>query len=503
MLNRSFAAAAVLLLCACWGEGAPERTTSPTASPSSRVIGDSPLADTLARAVAIALASPGARQLLHAALRDSPFAHHALHLRSFLAGSDGLALRDAAAAALRTDGAGLERMLAALPDLELRLERPYDRATWAGNDSVAVYGTTLATEPRVRAAASQPGFRAGGAAVSIPIWSAAPFPYLAIQPVETSFGPDPERARRLAPRHIRATVSTRAEEVASYLISTCDPDTDYGCGGGMLPDDGGVTLPSLYTRDYCFGLGTSTPITSAEDLDSDRFRDGCERLLASTFRPVRLISGSDRAPYGEPKFSAARRAPDFDGRAEVAIFYALSYYRDPGSPIGSIEAHDGDSEFIIVEIHAAQGSRWVADYVTFSAHWNAGWGVDHTSRYFQDVLEWSGGSRARVRSWVSTDKHANYRSRSVCMSQWNDFCGYEYSYSARDTPLVEPANLGGLYNAFTPTVGPINNCQRSASPLAYTGIECYWNFGPFAGWHPLNGQATATSYTQSLGFFGF
>jgi len=335
----------------------------------------------------------------------------------------------------------------------------------------------------------------------VPIWSPAPFPYIAIQPVETAFGRDPESARGAAPQLTRNTVSTAAEERASYMISTCDPDTQYGCGGALLPEQGGVTLPSQYTRSWCFGL--SAPIAPSEDLDLDGFRDSCEALLAYTFRPARQMSGSDRAPGGEAKYSAARRRVDSDGRSEVAIFYALSYYRDPGAPVGAVDAHDGDSEFIIVELHCAEGSRWIADYVTFSAHWNAGAGVDHTSRYFQDALEWSDGARARVRAWVSDDKHANYRSRSVCMSQWNDFCGYEFSYSLRDTPLVAPANLGGIYNSFTPGVVPMNNCQRSQFPAVNPGVECYWNFQNFAGWHLDTGQATATSYTWSLGFFGF
>lgn len=505
MLDRSLAAAAVaalLVLTACRSDQpASTAPVTPHSGARASAAADNPLADTLARAVAIALGDPTLRLRLAADLRDSPFPRHALHLRTYLAGAAGRRLRAAVVRQLGDDPAALDALFAALPDLELRLERPYDRAMWRASDSLTIYGTSLRTDVRVRDARIQPGFRTGGAPVAVPIWSAAPFPYAVIQPVETAFGRDPERTRIAAPRLTRATVSSRAEEVASYLLSTCDPDTQSDCAGFIVPDQGGVTLPSQYTRSWCFGL--AAPIPASEDRDQDGFRDACEALLAYTFRPDRRMSGSDRAPDGEAKYAATRRVPDANGRADVAIFYALSYYRDPGSPYGSIDAHDGDSEFIIVELHCAEGSRWVADYVTFSAHWNAGAGVDHTARYFQDVLEWTDGARVRVRSWVSDDKHANYRSRSVCMSQWNDFCGYEFSYYQRDTPLVEPANLGGIYNPYTPNVLPLNNCQRSRFPTTYPGIECFWSFQPFGGWHANTGQLMSTTYTQMLGFFGF
>ena len=501
MLHRSVVAVAMLGAVAACRSDQPLATQPAGPAARATATGDNPLADTLAHAVAAALGEPMLRLRLAADLRDSPFAGHALHLRSYLGGSDGGQLRAGVVRQLGGDPAVLDALFASLPDLELRIERPYDRATWRGSDPLAVYGTSLRADVRVREARVQRGFQSGGAAIDVPIWSPAPFPYAAIQPVETAFGHQPERSRRAAPRLTRATVSTRADEVASYLLSTCDPDNNTGCGGTVLPDQGGVTLPSQYTRAWCFGIGS--PIAPAEDLDRDGFRDACESALAYTFRPDRRMSGSDRAPDGEAKYSATRRLPDSGGRAEVALFYALSYYRDPGSPFGSVEAHDGDSEFIIVELHCAEGSRWVADYVTFSAHWNAGSGVDHTARYFQDVLEWTDGARARVRAWVSDDKHANYRSRSVCMSQWNDFCGYEFSYYQRDTPLIEPANLGGIYNPFTPNVAPMNNCQRSRYPTTYPGVECYWNFQPFGGWHLATGQAMGDSYTWSLGFFGF
>ena len=500
MLHRYAVAAALLAVVACGQDQPLAPSTTPTTSRPSATR-DDPEVDTLARAVAVALGNPAIRLRLAADLRDSPFAFHALHLRSYLAGNRGRPLRAAIVRHLGGDPTALDALLGALPELELRIERPYDRATWRGTDSLVVYGTTLRTDVRVRDAGFQPGFRDGGAPIDVPIWTPAPFPYAVIEPVETRFGRDPERVRSLAPTSARATVSTREAEVASYLVSTCDPDTQYGCGGQILPDQGGVTLPSQYTRSWCFGVGTAIP--ASEDLDQDGFRDACEWLLAAYFRPDRRMSASDRAPGGEAKFAATRRAPDSEGRGEVAIFYALSYYRDPGSPFGSIDAHDGDSEFIIVELHCAEGSRWVADYATFSAHWNAGAGVDHTSRYFQDALEWTDGSRARVRSWVSDDKHANYRSRSVCMSQWNDFCGYEFSYYPRDTPLVSPANLGGLYNAYTPKAVPLNNCQRSQLSTTYPGVECYWSFQGFGGWHTYTGQALGSSYTAMFAFFGF
>src|SRR5436305_14438440 len=116
-----------------------------------------------------------------------------------------------------------------------------------------------------------------------------------------------------------------------------------------------------------------------------------------------MTASNDAAPAMEPYYSVAYRQPQGAGLrypSVVKIFYALSYYRDPGSPAGSFDAHDGDSEFIIVGLHSPGGSYWKLDYETLSAHWGAG-SADHTATYGTDVIEWGDIPNGRPRVWVS------------------------------------------------------------------------------------------------------
>jgi hypothetical protein len=193
-------------------------------------------------------------------------------------------------------------------------------------------------------------------------------------------------------------------------------------------------------------------VDPAADLDRDGLRDDCEYELAQAFRPLLAMSAADRAPSNEPYWSVTRQSTSFGPNVPpIKIIYALSYYRDPGDPLSSFHAHDGDSEFIIIEVHQttdpdlAGWSRWALDFVTFSAHWGEGAGVNHTSRYEYNSIEFPADYRGRPRVWVSLDKHANYRSKSLCASMWNDWCthpAYPSGTIYRDVIVDPNANLG-------------------------------------------------------------
>lgn len=90
---------------------------------------DSPLADTLARGLRLALDDPRMRSVLRDVLRDSPFGLHRIHVQTFLSGQATRGLRTAVAQALGRTDAELLHLLATLPELELVMPRTLDRIT--------------------------------------------------------------------------------------------------------------------------------------------------------------------------------------------------------------------------------------------------------------------------------------------------------------------------------------------------------------------------------------
>lgn len=94
------------LLLACvlvTGCTQPERPTTPLTLPrqaeAARITNETPI-ELLSRGLAIAMTSPGIRDQLFQDLRDSPFEHHRVHFRSYLAGSRAATLAPAIAQVL-------------------------------------------------------------------------------------------------------------------------------------------------------------------------------------------------------------------------------------------------------------------------------------------------------------------------------------------------------------------------------------------------------------------
>lgn len=91
-----------------------------------------PLANNVARAVALAMNDREVRLSVRDAMRDSRFHEHKIHLRSFLEGPAGDHLRGSIAAALNTSAANVSRVLAHLPDMEFYLPEQEHRLQWTG-----------------------------------------------------------------------------------------------------------------------------------------------------------------------------------------------------------------------------------------------------------------------------------------------------------------------------------------------------------------------------------
>jgi len=470
-------------------------------------------ADTVARGLALSLGDASLRQQLLEDLRDSPFPHHALHLRSYLRGSRGRMLATAAANALHISDEAFGALEAALPELQIVVDRPIDRVRWTGGNDIAVYGTTTPLDTRRKEVRTELGFRPNGDTITIPIAWYASYTYLTLEPVNVRFGADPERVRRAAPHGRGRTISTSLQELSesyrssapNYTIVPCEDCTDPG--GGGTPD--GVLLNSLYTRDYC--VTVAGEFTAAEDADADGVRDNCEAALAQAFRPMLAMSSADVTPEMEPYWAVTKEYGSPYGSL-IKIFYALSYYHDGGEIRFQTTGHDGDSEFIIVGITGTGGSRWHLDYETLSAHWGAGSFVDETATYGYASVEYPSEYRGRPRVWVSQNKHANYRSKSVCDGMIQDDCdwGFENWTIYRDVDVQTNANLGDVwdhYRGLSPYLGAMRDCFPSRNPAVTGGYtECYWynyNQDYFAGWRGDQGQEKSTSYAPLLSYYSF
>lgn len=498
---------------------------APSSSASAAVLSSlevSARADSLARGISLALADAALRRQLRDDMRDSPYRRHALPLWAHLRGSRGEALSAKAAEALGLSVPDLLAFEQSLPAMTLVMERAVDRMQWTGTADVVVYGTAVRGRARVPVNGTLQGYNVSGRVVEVPLRSYAPFPYLAVVPAKLSLRPKKEGLpRTVAPSG--ETISTSAEEVQMLTFDECAesgdpyccPETAIDCEGEPSPgpEQGGTLLPAGIDHRNCFGwtglYPDVAPVTSANDADQDGIRDDCEWQIAYAFRPMLARNNSDEAPEREPYYSVTRSS--FGEVGTVKIFYALSYYRDPGDPFFHMEAHDGDSEFIVVYVHNTadpRGTIWALDRATLSAHWGAGVNIDHTRTYSSHELEYPTEDRGRPRVWVSKNKHANYANKHDCDWVFNDHCDTTWDGTAyEDVEVMQFANIGNMFDTSPArTNGVLRDYVTSRTPPLFgnTGTERFWyDQSYFAGWHSRQGQAIAGSYRTALSFFKF
>ncbi|MHB1265703.1 MAG: hypothetical protein ACYC1S_14980 [Gemmatimonadaceae bacterium] len=289
--------------------------------------------------------------------------------------------------------------------------------------------------------------------------------------------------------------------MATLVSTSCDPLTSVTeCpvedpGGTWQYDGSGVSLPSQRTYQQCVFTPGSVASGGA---DHDGMLDDCEYEIASTFRPS-LIFSVDEPHRGREEHWSVR--PLWNG-PYVEIFFALSYYRDGGFRWMCC-GHPGDSEFIVMRIlqPAAGGTKWTAEYVTLSAHYNAL--QDKTSTYYAGDMQYAGGNyRIRPDVYVSWGKHANYRTKGACDSGGVGFD--DCTAPTRDPSgvwVIGTANLGNS-PANIPGAMPLLDCVgcRFLSPPS-PHQECYWYPKPFLGW--VDSAGDTGPYSPILHDFGF
>jgi len=325
--------------------------------------------------------------------------------------------------------------------------------------------------------------------------------------------------RAVAAMKLQSSSTLAAPDAPSMLIIPCgDPGAPPSCDPPPPPPPpipgvggGGATLPSIMTKSYCYTVTTTT------DRDNDRIRDDCEAELASRLAPLLNIGNDDWVPARQPYWAASRHP---DRPDNVQIFYALAYLRDGGFFFTAyLDAHEGDSEFIVLEVINATGSRWGTIEATLSVHFSAElpeycfaiYGkYCGTDTYYWDDLDYPQGPFPRI--WSSLAKHANYRNRAACESgaSLQDSCGGDYV--GVQIPAPASRNLGNFFNVAPVLRNPSTQLLSCTNWVGLTfvygyfrtGQECFWdlNNDRFSGWDPLRPDAGVTPYWRMFQVFG-
>ena len=165
------------------------------------------------------------------------------------------------------------------------------------------------------------------------------------------------------------------------------------------------------------------------------------------------------------------------------------YYKDCGA-LG----HNGDSEFIMVEIHFNPStSHWELKPMFRSAHTGANFTDSSNWSFDPSQVEYpSGRSRSYPRVWVARGKHANYATRSACDlgALSYDSCA-THSIGGGRILVYEHRNVGSrTYDRL--------GCQPSGNSLYYQNEreECFYTRRKFEGWQ----QSPETGVTPYYDF---
>ena len=228
---------------------------------------------------------------------------------------------------------------------------------------------------------------------------------------------------------------------------------------------------------------TLAACAAGRDVDSDGLSDGCELHAAATFAPILLQDARDCEWDGsriEGGYLHAVQRIDTD---RVRIAYLPAYHADCGwqgakciLPGVDCDRHEGDSEAIIVEAEVTDAG-WRPVGLFLSAHcFDSG---SDECRWYRErnlrAIDWAGG---RPIVWVSSGRHANYPNPRACDRGHYRLDTCDFDYVEVDVPVARERNLGSAAAPAAP-----DGCVTAAAASGRTGVECFWNDEPFAGWH--------------------
>jgi hypothetical protein len=147
--------------------------------------------DRLAQRLARAMADPGFRAYVKGQLDRSPVREHKLHFQRFLSASGRRAMQEVARLSAEPDSAVEQDALSA-PALEMYLPFPTHRAAWTGGENILVASAEQDHENPV-------AYDVRGRRQVLSASAPPATPVLAIEPVETDFGPEGSTAFQVDP----------------------------------------------------------------------------------------------------------------------------------------------------------------------------------------------------------------------------------------------------------------------------------------------------------------
>jgi len=302
------------------------------------------------------------------------------------------------------------------------------------------------------------------------------------------------------------TACSDKPDVTEPSFGQVHTDCELGCNepppDPVDPLAPGYFLGSGVTSLTCFN-GSQT------DADVDGLSDFCEKNIALAFAPYLKYTRSDDIGR-EPKWVSRRLGTT---GSNVQIAYLLSYYNDWG-PVTTAcnnnildlinreicRGRGGDSEIIVLDVsYVLKNQRWVLDSAFYSAH-----GLYH--RYPKTAqgypaMEYYSTKGGAPYSYVSYQKHANYRSFADCDKA--EFLGGLIVQDICDPQATVRVDAGGQLNLGS-RAHRFLDCMFSGNPI-YSGSgrkECYWSdTQKFSGWHVDN--PTATPYSPLLKTLGY
>lgn len=242
-------------------------------------------------------------------------------------------------------------------------------------------------------------------------------------------------------------------------------------------------IPNLPSGEVCWGPGP--------DEDHDGVSDSCELQVAAAFMPTLWIAQGEKSVARRPYFAAR---PLNAALHTLRIFYLDAYFEDHGIPslgIFNVFAHDGDSEFQVLDVHAEADGRWYLDQVFLSAHLETACDASGWFDYAQ--LEYVGAYRGAPRIYVAGNKHGSYHSKAACDRGcfFTDSCSQGRQEALDPRNRLEARNVGSITRPLINAVTVNGQTERLLDDVE------------FKGWDDQAGKSNSTPYRARLVRFGF
>ncbi|WP_375758494.1 hypothetical protein [Corallococcus exercitus] len=241
-------------------------------------------------------------------------------------------------------------------------------------------------------------------------------------------------------------------------------------------------LPDLPPAEACWG--------QVPDADGDGVSDTCELQVAAAFMPTLWIAQGEKGVARRPYFAARRLNSALH---TLRIFYMSAYFEDHGIPslgIFNVFAHDGDSEFQVLDVHYADG-RWFLDQAFLSAHLESA--CDSSGWYSYAQLEYAGAFRGAPRIYVAGNKHGAYNAKATC----DRGCYFTDSCSQGRQEALDPENRLAARNVGSLSAPLINAVTVNGQ------TERLLDDVEFKGWDDQAGRSNSSPYRARLVQFGF